>query len=93
MNDFKEVIWLENISVTNARKDIYKLLDKVNEEHRELIITGKRCNAVLIGEEDWHAIQETLYLYGRKDLEDVREGIETPLEHCEDLPWKYTKSS
>ncbi|MBC3185951.1 type II toxin-antitoxin system Phd/YefM family antitoxin [Corynebacterium sp. zg-331] len=47
---------------TAARANLYRLIDKVNEHSDPLLITGQRHNAVLVGEEDWRAIQETLYL-------------------------------
>lgn len=50
------------ISATSARSNLYRLIDQVNEEAQPLTITGQRGNAVLIGEADWQAIQETLSL-------------------------------
>jgi antitoxin YefM len=50
------------ISATTARANLYHLIDQVNEESEPLTITGQRGNAVLIGESDWRAIQETLFL-------------------------------
>ena len=51
-----------SISATEARKHLNSLLDNVAESHHPVQITGKRSSAVLISEEDWRAIQETLYL-------------------------------
>ena len=50
------------ISATAARANLYRLIDQVNEDSQPLTITGRRGNAVLIGESDWEAIQETLAL-------------------------------
>lgn len=50
------------VSATSARASLYRLIDQVNEESEPLTITGQRGNAVLIGEADWRAIQETLFL-------------------------------
>lgn len=50
------------VSATAARSNLYRLIDQVNEEAQPLTITGQRGNAVLIGEGDWQAIQETLFL-------------------------------
>jgi len=50
------------VSATTARANLYHLIDQVNEESEPLTITGQRGNAVLIGESDWRAIQETLFL-------------------------------
>ena len=50
------------VSATTARSNLYRLIDQVNDESEPLTITGQRGNAVLIGEADWQAIQETLFL-------------------------------
>ena len=50
------------LKATEARAKLYSLIDKTAESHEPIVITGKRCNAVLISEEDWNAISETLYL-------------------------------
>ena len=50
------------VSATSARSNLYRLIDQVNDESQPLTITGQRGNAVLIGEADWQAIQETLFL-------------------------------
>jgi prevent-host-death family protein len=52
------------VSATSARANLYRLIDQVNEESEPLTITGQRGNAVLIGEDDWRAIQESLFLAG-----------------------------
>lgn len=82
---------MKNISISNARKDIYNLIDRVNEEHGEYTIIGKRKNAVLVAEEDWKAIQETLYLYETGNSGDIIEGMKTPVEECEEVNWKSLK--
>ena len=58
------------VSATSARANLYRLIDQVNEESEPLTITGQRGNAVLIGEEDWLAIQETLLLKSVPGLAD-----------------------
>ena len=63
------------VSATTARANLYRLIDQVNEEPEPLTITGQRRNAVLIGEEDWQAIQETLFLVSVPGLaESIREA-------------------
>lgn len=69
------------VSATAARSNLYNLIDQVNEESEPLTITGQRGNAVLIGEDDWRAIQETLFLGSVPGLtESIRqaraEGVE-----------------
>ena len=53
---------MASISVTEARKRLFSLIDDVRESHEPIEIRGKRCSAVLLSEEDWRAIQETLHL-------------------------------
>jgi prevent-host-death family protein len=63
------------VSATAARANLYRLIDQVNDEAEPLTITGRRGNAVLIGESDWQAIQETLYLQSVPGFaESVREA-------------------
>ncbi|EEJ54598.1 type II toxin-antitoxin system Phd/YefM family antitoxin [Mobiluncus mulieris] len=53
---------MTTLSATSARSHLYQLIDQVNQESAPITITGQRGNAILIGEADWQAIQETLYL-------------------------------
>lgn len=53
---------MTSVTATSARENLCRLIDQVNEESEPLTITGQRGNAVLIGEGDWGAIQETLLL-------------------------------
>jgi prevent-host-death family protein len=74
-------------NATETRKEIYHLIDEVNETHEPVYITGKRNNAVLISEKDWRAIQESLYLSSIPGMqESIEEGIKTPLEDTKDEP-------
>jgi len=80
---------MTSITATEARKQLYKLLDEVSESHEAVQITGKRGNAVLVGEDDWRAVQETLYLVSIPGMrESILEGIATPVDELEDqLDW------
>lgn len=77
------------ISATSARANLYRLIDQVNEESEPLTITGQRGNAVLVGEDDWRAIQETLYLASLPGLvESIREARAEGIESgSEELDW------
>lgn len=77
------------IKATDARSKLYRLIDEVSSSHNPITITGKRGNAVLISEDDWRAIQETLYLLSIPGMrESIRKGLETPIEECEEqLDW------
>ena len=80
---------MKTISVTNARAALYKLLDETSQTHEPVTITGKRSNAVLISEDDWRSIEETLYLLSiPKMRESIRKGLKTPVDECsEELKW------
>lgn len=72
------------ISATKARDNIYQLISDVNANCQPITITNnKGRNAVLIGEDDWKAIEETLFLMSVPGMaESIIEGGNTPLEEC-----------
>jgi antitoxin YefM len=80
---------MTTLTASAARARLYKLLDQTADRHEPIQITGKRSNAVLVSEEDWRAIQETLYLLAIPGMrESIRRGLETPVEKCADnLKW------
>lgn len=80
---------MSTITATEARSNLYRLIDEASQNHQPVIITGKRNKAVLIAEEDWLAIQETLFLLSVPGMrESIKEGIETPVTECdEELDW------
>ena len=80
---------MTTLTATEARKRLYNLVDEVKESHEPIQIVGKRSSAVLISEDDWRAIQETLYLTSISGMrESIQEGLETPIEECdEDVDW------
>jgi len=84
-----EVDIMTTLTASEARAKLYKLLDKTAVSHEPIQITGKRHNAVLISEEDWRAIKETLYLVSIPGMrESIRKGLKTPLKKCSrDLKW------
>lgn len=80
---------MSTLTATEARKRLYSLVDQVKESHEPVQIVGKRSSAFLVSEEDWRAIQETLYLTSIPGMrESIREGLRTPIEECdEDVDW------
>ena len=80
---------MKTLTTTEARKNIYKLIDQANETHEPIQITGKIHNAVLIGEEDWRNIQETMYLTSIPGMrESIVKGMKTPLsDTSKELDW------
>ncbi len=77
------------MTASEARANLYRLIDEAASSHQPLLILGKRNKAVLISEEDWEAIQETLFLLSVPGMrESIRAGMATPVEECrEDLDW------
>ena len=79
------------INITNARKELYNLVEDVNLDSEPTLIVSKKGNAVLISESDWNAIQETIYLNSIPGIvESIKEGMDTAIEDCvpeEDVEW------
>ena len=74
---------MSTINITNARKGLYSLVENVNKYHEPTLIVGKRANAVLISEDDWSAIQETLYLDAIPGMtKSILEGAKESIEDC-----------
>jgi len=74
---------MTTLTASEARSNLYRLIDEAASTHTPIFITGKRSNAVLVAEEDWRAIQETLYLLSIPGMrESIREGLNTPVEEC-----------
>jgi antitoxin YefM len=72
---------MTSIRATHARTKLYQLLDEAADSHEPIKITGKRANGVLISEEDWRSIQETLYLLAIPGMrESIRKGMKEPLK-------------
>lgn len=70
-----------SLPVTKARSRLYQLLDEAADSHEPIQITGKRCNAVLVSEEDWRSIEETLYLLSIPGMRNsIRKGMAEPLK-------------
>ncbi len=82
-----EVREMTTFSASEARKRLYNLVDEVKETHEPVQIVGRRSTAILIAEEDWRAIQETLYLTSIPGMrESIKEGLETPIEETSEEP-------
>jgi len=78
---------MTTLSASEARVLLYRLLRQVAKTHEPVQITGKENNAVLISEEDWRAVQETLYLVSiPKMRESIRKGLKTPVDKCSKEP-------
>lgn len=80
---------MSTFNATEARSRLYALIDEAQKTHKPITITGRRGNAVLIAEEDWNAISETLFLLSIPGMrESIREGMDTPIEELSrELDW------
>lgn len=80
---------MKSVTATEARKSLYRLLDEVAVTSQPVQITGRRASAVLVSEEDWRALEETVYLMSIPGMTDsIREGMKAPIEECvEELDW------
>ena len=80
---------MTTVNSTEARSNLYGLIAQVNESHEPVTITGKKGNAILIAEDDWSAVNETLALLSVKGVrESIYEGLQTPVEKCsKELDW------
>ena len=80
---------MTTVNVTEARANLYKLIDDASASHEPVVITGKRGNAVLLSEDDWNAINETLYLLSVPGMrESIIEGIQENFDETStELEW------
>jgi prevent-host-death family protein len=80
---------MQTLSASDARANLYRLMDQAAESHQPIVITGKRHDSILLSAEDWRAIQETLYLLSVPDMrESVKEGMAESVDECaKELDW------
>ncbi|MDB5873649.1 MAG: putative antitoxin of toxin-antitoxin stability system [Ramlibacter sp.] len=77
------------VTTSEARANLYRLIDETNESHQPVVISGKRSSAVLVAAQDWDAIQETLYLLSVPGMrESIKKGMAEPLQKsARELKW------
>ncbi len=74
---------MTTLNATEARSKLYSLIDETTDTHQPVLITGKRGNAVLVSEEDWNAISETLHLLSVPGMrESIKEGLKENISDC-----------
>lgn len=80
---------MPTLTASEARANLYRLIDETAESHQPIHIAGKRTNAVLLSAEDWQSIQETLYLLSVPGMrESIKEGMAEPLgSSAKELDW------
>ena len=78
---------MASINVTEARANLFSLVKRTGEDREPILITGKHGNAILIAEDDWKAIQETLFLVSIPGMrESIQEGMKEPASDCSSEP-------
>ncbi|MGF1570781.1 MAG: type II toxin-antitoxin system Phd/YefM family antitoxin [Nodosilinea sp.] len=80
---------MPDLPVSEAQNNLPQLIDEVAQSHKPVLITGTRVNAILLSEEDWSSIQETLYLLSVPGMrESIKAGLATSIEACDgELDW------
>jgi len=80
---------MTTLKASDARSRLYRLIDQAASTHEPVMISGKRNNAVLVAEEDWRSIEETLFLLSVPNMrESILDGMKTPLSKClKELKW------
>ena len=80
---------MSTFNATEARSNLYSLIDEAINTHKPVLITGKRGNAVLVSEEDWNAITETLHLSSIPGMKDsIKQGLDEDIANCsKELDW------
>jgi prevent-host-death family protein len=80
---------MSTLTASEARANLYRLIDEAADSHSPIRITGKRNSAILISEDDWESVQETIYLLSVPGMrESIKEGMDAPVEEFEsELDW------
>lgn len=77
-----------NTNATNFRKNIFEMLDQTIKYNEPVNISTKSGNAVLISEDEYNSLMETLYLTSVPGMKKkLEEGMNTPVEECEEFEW------
>jgi prevent-host-death family protein len=71
---------MHTLTASEARANLYRLIDEAAQSHQPIVISGKRSSAVLLSADDWRAIQETLHLLSVPGMrESIKESMAEPL--------------
>ena len=86
---FKRNTTVAILTASEARANLYRLIDQAAESHQPILIAGKRSSAVLVSEEDWRAIQETMFLVSIPGMrKSIRDAMAEPLsKSAKELIW------
>lgn len=80
---------MPTISAAKAKANLHKLMGQTAQSHEPIVITSEGMNAVLLAEEDWRVIQETVYLLSIPGMrQTIRKSLATPIGKCaKNLRW------
>ena len=80
---------MQTLTASEARANLYRLIDETAESHEPIVISGRRSDAVLLAADDWSAIQETLFLLAVPGMrESIKAGMAEPLaKSAKALKW------
>ena len=79
----RTIVLMTSLPITRARALLYHLIVDLQKHGKPVLITGKHGNAVLLSEDDWRAIEETLYLLSIPGMrESIRKGMKEPIARC-----------
>ena len=79
-----------NLNISNARNELYKLASSCIKYNDVVSINTKEGNVIMLSEDDYNSLIESLYLAGIKGVyEDIEKAVKTPTpEFSKDAPWK-----
>lgn len=76
-------------NITSARSRLFELADRVVNYNDRINVTTKDGSFVMMSEEEYNGLMETLYLYSIPGMkESIEEGMATPIEDCVELDWE-----
>lgn len=82
---------MTNTNITNFRNNIFEYINQAIEFNDVINVNTKNGNAVLLSEDDYNGIMETLYLSSDPQVKaDILEGAQTPLSECiteDEIEW------
>lgn len=79
---------MTNTNATNFRKNLFEYLNQAVMYNDVINVNTKNGNAVVMSEEDYNGLMETLYLTSIPGMKErLVEGLETPIEECDDFEW------
>lgn len=89
-NNSERRVNMINLNISNARDKLYNLASSCIKYNDVVNISTKEGNVVLLSEDDYRSLIESLYLAGVKGVyEDIEEAVKTPTsEFSKDAPWK-----